>query len=641
MRNINVGVLGHVDSGKTALVRALSTALSTAALDKHPQAQRRGITLDLGFSCFETAKDGSKNSAEDGAGDGAEHGAEDGAAEARTRVTLVDCPGHASLLRMVLGAAHIIDVTLLVVDARKLVEPQTAECLALAEILFSARSMVIALNKIDLLSSSHDVDRVVARLRTALRHTPCFAASPIVPVSATAATDAQLQQLRCALCAANQSLARQASMARIWPRAENDGRDSRDDFVMSVDHVFANKGHGVVMAGTILSGCVSVRQLVEVPLLGERRRVKTLETFHREVACAQSGARVALAVGADASRSDETSAGSSAVRLLDLERAVIAAPSLLRPVQTLLICAHRVRFHRFAVRSRQKYHISVGHATVQGVATFFAELDLARSPQAHTFSDTELSCASAASRDDNYLSGLRCLQTARQCASDLRLVSALFHELGELPSDPSGEDASKARQSWILGVIELERPVVCPEGGVVLGARLDLEVSQRRVCRLAFCGRSLTDGRGQTNAEQTLSSHDAVPRLRCGAIREQNNGVVERVLADSSEVIVRGLLNSKHSSIEPFLSMRVWIYLGGVPADAYSNDGAASSRLQGTIARAFGKSGKVVVSLCRSDSVRGHQIGNIQAGDAVSLSYVKLRAASAEQASRIIQLPFQ
>ncbi len=50
--NINVGVLGHVDSGKTSLVRALSTELSTAALDKHPQSQERGITLDLGFSGF-------------------------------------------------------------------------------------------------------------------------------------------------------------------------------------------------------------------------------------------------------------------------------------------------------------------------------------------------------------------------------------------------------------------------------------------------------------------------------------------------------------------------------------------------------------------------------------------------------------
>ncbi len=54
--NVNVGVMGHVDSGKTSLVGALSTCLSTCALDKHPQSKQRGITLDLGFSSFRSVR---------------------------------------------------------------------------------------------------------------------------------------------------------------------------------------------------------------------------------------------------------------------------------------------------------------------------------------------------------------------------------------------------------------------------------------------------------------------------------------------------------------------------------------------------------------------------------------------------------
>ena len=86
-----------------AAVAALSTQLSTAALDKHPQSKERGITLDLGFSSFITA-------------------VPDGLASLgcnRLQFTLVDCPGHASLIRTIIGGAQIIDMMLLVIDVTK------------------------------------------------------------------------------------------------------------------------------------------------------------------------------------------------------------------------------------------------------------------------------------------------------------------------------------------------------------------------------------------------------------------------------------------------------------------------------------------------------------------------------------------
>lgn len=99
--NVNVGVLGHIDSGKTALARALSTTASTAAFDKQPQSRERGITLDLGFSCFSVPLPARLRAALPAPP--AASGAEPEPGEPQLQVTLVDCPGHASLIRTIIG----------------------------------------------------------------------------------------------------------------------------------------------------------------------------------------------------------------------------------------------------------------------------------------------------------------------------------------------------------------------------------------------------------------------------------------------------------------------------------------------------------------------------------------------------------
>ena len=106
--NFNVGVLGHVDSGKTSLSKALSTIASTASFDKNPQSKERGITLDLGFSSFcENIPDHLLND---------EQNIFKFSDDDKVQFTLVDCPGHASLIKTVIGGYLFITNVLIVIN---------------------------------------------------------------------------------------------------------------------------------------------------------------------------------------------------------------------------------------------------------------------------------------------------------------------------------------------------------------------------------------------------------------------------------------------------------------------------------------------------------------------------------------------
>ena len=113
---VHVGLMGHIDHGKTALATALSEKVSTAGLDKHPQAQKRGITIDLGFTMFRLDK---------------------------YLVTLVDAPGHADLIRSVVAGSNIIDAAILVVAADEGPKIQTGEHLVVLQMM-GVESLVVA-----------------------------------------------------------------------------------------------------------------------------------------------------------------------------------------------------------------------------------------------------------------------------------------------------------------------------------------------------------------------------------------------------------------------------------------------------------------------------------------------------------------
>jgi len=154
-----------------AVICQLSTTVSTAGLDKHPQSQERGITLDLGFSSFDVPVP--------------EHIQKAAPAYDKLQFTLVDCPGHASLIRTIIGGAQIIDMMMLVIDVTKGVQTQTAECLVVGEILMN--QIIVVLNKIDMLPADEreaKIDKMQKGLLKVFAGTK-FKSPVMIPVSAT------------------------------------------------------------------------------------------------------------------------------------------------------------------------------------------------------------------------------------------------------------------------------------------------------------------------------------------------------------------------------------------------------------------------------------------------------------------------
>jgi selenocysteine-specific elongation factor len=243
---VHVGLMGHIDHGKTALAKAISEKVSTAGLDKHPQAQQRGITIDLGFTMFVLDK---------------------------FLVTLVDAPGHADLIRSVVAGSNIIDAAILVVAADEGPMIQTGEHLVVLQSMGVER-IIVALTKTDLVTHEK-LTNVEEKIRTILADTS-FTDTEFVRISALKGEG--IDELRAAL------------LQVLTPR----DRDSENPLSIPIDHAFPVKGHGTVVTGTIQRGSIRIGETVEIAPLGKTSRIRSIQTFGNAREIASAGDRVGV-----------------------------------------------------------------------------------------------------------------------------------------------------------------------------------------------------------------------------------------------------------------------------------------------------------------------------------------------------------
>ncbi len=244
MRNIIVGTAGHIDHGKTALVKAL-TGIDT---DRLAEEKERGISIELGFAHLQLTKD--------------------------LRIGFVDVPGHERFVKNMVAGVGGMDLVMLVVAADESIKPQTREHFDICRLL-GVQAGLVALTKLDLV----DAEIVeLARMEVEEFVQGSFLeGAPVVPVSAR--TGEGVDKLRLALLEAATSAAQ---------------RDSSRHFRLPVDRAFAIKGFGRVVTGTLVSGVVKAEDEAEAHPLGKTVRVRGIQVHGAETKRAEAGQRTAL-----------------------------------------------------------------------------------------------------------------------------------------------------------------------------------------------------------------------------------------------------------------------------------------------------------------------------------------------------------
>src|SRR5579871_1765267 len=272
MKHVIVGTAGHIDHGKTALVKAL-TGIDA---DRLEEEKRRGITIDIGFAHLDLTPS--------------------------LRLGFVDVPGHERFVKNMLAGVGGIDLVLFVIAADESIKPQTREHFDICRLLGIPRG-IVALTKSDMVDP--DILELVRLEVEEFVAGSFLAGAPVVPVSSV--TGAGLDHLR-------QELQRAASAA---PEKSAAGH-----FRLPLDRAFTVKGFGTVVTGTLVSGSVRKEQEAELYPTGRRLRVRGVQVYGAAAEQALAGQRTVLNL-ADIEPSD-------------LARGmVLAPPGLFRAVSVL------------------------------------------------------------------------------------------------------------------------------------------------------------------------------------------------------------------------------------------------------------------------------------------------------------------
>ena len=433
--NINVGILGHVDSGKTSLSKMISSISSTASFDKNPQSKERGITLDLGFSALyiNTPKilkekfNSNKKIIE----------------SEYIQLTLVDCPGHASLIRTVISGASIIDTVILVIDSVKGIQIQTVECIALSEIL--CENITIALSKVDLLKNREDdTNKKIDKLKKIFSKSKFGENISIIP---TTTTDEDKNNNEKTIKLLIKSVIECIEFNR--EEKENDIINKKSDSLIAyIDHYFKIKNKGTVATGTIMQGNIKINDEIYFPELSNKYMVKEIQIFKKSVKSATKGDRVGLLIknldNQKIERTIITSVGSKEVNYLE------GGVLLLR----------KVNLYKDKLKSNNKYYVMIGNQGISAKCLFFDYIK---------------------KKEELFIKyDINNIKKTEICDKNI-FYNKEYQYLEGIDITDNNE--------YYFAFVKFDKKIIVPNKMIFLGTNIDIDISENKKDRLAFYGK--------------------------------------------------------------------------------------------------------------------------------------------------------
>ena len=535
--NINVGILGHVDSGKTSLSKMISSISSTASFDKNPQSKERGITLDLGFSALyiQTPKILTKIFPNNKKIIQSEY----------IQITLVDCPGHASLIRTIISGASIIDTMILVIDSVKGIQMQTVECIALSEIL--CEKITIALSKIDLLKNKEDlIPKKIDKLKQIFSKTKFGKEIPIVP---TTTIDQDKNNIEKTI----KLLIKNIIECIDFKTKYNESNNKSDSLIAYIDHCFKIKNKGTVATGTIMKGNLKINDEIFFPELSNKFMVKEIQIFRKSVKSATKGDRVGLLIknldNQKVERTIITSVGSKEVNYLE------GGILLLR----------KINLYKDKLKSNNKYYLMIGNQGISAKCLFFNYIN----KKEELFNKYDINN----------------IKKTEICDKNI-FYNKEYQNLEEIDISENNE--------YYFAFVKFDKKIIVPNKMIFLGTNIDIDISENKKDRLAFFGKIIFSNN---------DINEIIKNLKIVKNKMKEGRIVRVTPEDKKICIVRGFIKKENmGNINNLIGKEIFGKIENEGKNEIKEE--ENKKIIGKILSSFGQVGKLKVEFNQEIDVK-------------------------------------